>query len=1651
MLSRLKKSWRRNLVRKSRSLNARARRGGLRFEGLEDRSLMAFNVSLTGNDVTFQGDSNNDSLVLTLGSGGVLTHNIPLATSGLASATDLDPTTAGVQARAVSVITGLTIDGGDGTDAVTFSGSSTNFGFTQITSGRSASITSETLTLTSTAINVSGGTFTASGNSLVKTGSLTWTTNSGTLSLNYPTTGIALGSGNVSSGSISLTGGSVTGTGEWTSLTGDISISATGNLDLPARVSAAATGSSVGNVTVSATGDVSYGAVLTDGGSVTISGNNIVGRPTTGAAGILTNRSLPLSGPVQLNPAATGTVTLSSPIDASSFSVGTNAGISSTSPFLIRGSSLSLSSDGAIALGGRVDAPDATSVSLSAGGGVSTSLLVANNANVTVSGSSVTLGTTQVDSNDLTITATGAVTIGSVRVGGTLTSSGTTFTQTTGSKFSVPMTELKLDHSGTSTFNGEVTTNKITSTGAGQIVFGSTSVWNVNLATATPALSAVGNVEFASGALVNLDPRAINVENVSIYRIVETTGSVIDNGMNLTAILPIDNEDEYTIFIPEVETLAGGGQGLKIFGYVRENLVVNCGGSCTLVLGTDSTHFGPTLMVLNSSRVNIIPTNTPVGLVDYLEINGNANSTDTLTVDYSNGDPLSYQGVKFPAVYDGGVGTGTDTLTFVDANGATNGSYEFDTFSSTSIDANSGIIAAGAKEGASAVSPGEIGYLNLKAVTTALPIATETVTFTSGNDAVTLTQLSATNIRFNGSTITTLSTPKPSVQMNIYGGDGTDSLTYSITTTDYQTNGASVTIDSENITQNNTVVTLGGSLNYSGSGTYSGIGNSTNFNTLGGTGAGTVTINQGTINMLGGTAKGDVSLTAATTLSVFDFSTAEGNATVTAGGNISLNAVSAPSGTIAVSSAGGSITGAGSKSLATDGGTITISANSGTLSLGPVTAGSGATRGAVNISSDGNASTGNVTAATLSLSSASGSISTGVINLNGGTLELTGTQAITVAGAAVSGPSSNGTIAISAVGTLTINGAMSTDGGGITLNADRISLASTSTSIAAGLSPNLGPVSITTTTTTQAGTLGAVTGSSIDIQSAFDLSTGVLTAGAGNIGFISAGSLSVTGVSATGAIGPGTVNLAATGAVTATGAITTNAGAVTISGSQATLVAVNAGNSVLGFGPVSITTTAGAIRTAAVGGSSITLDSATDVTATAGLAASAGAVSITALGTVNLTTVSATGTTGEGSVTINASGTVTATSTINTASTGTVGAISITGGQLALAGVSTGTASGTGNTLSVTSTTGSTAFTGAVLGGTVTINSATTLSTSGAVTALVGSIGLTSAGNMTLGGDVAIAAATGSGSATISANSGTGILEARGSILSNGGGVTLSGGSFLNLNSKSVRAATASATTGATGTLTMNFDTTISLNGTTIAGSMNLTAGTTFTTVGAGDTLVAYMGGIVINAPGGISLFDSVTMNTRLLSQASSTFSAGTAAIRLRQTVATTNAVRTFGGNLTLNGGTLTTNGPVNLFEGVSRMGSLTMNHSGLITINQSLNARSYTVTGGGNMTFAGTAAAKMTMQVNVNNPQVVFTQTGGGNLTVPASNGGFVINGIATGSIVSNTTTDYPILTTTGTFTYAGATPTKTGLTAKVTTISVQTANKRVIVRVAP
>lgn len=128
---------------------------------LEDRITPTVTVSLTGNDVTFMGDAADDSyLILSTDPSGYLQHN--LSSGGVASNTDLDPVTPGVQQRLVSSLNSLTVNLGAGSDSLSI-----------VSVATSIAITSEYLaiygldanaTLTNTAISITNapGSFTYS-------------------------------------------------------------------------------------------------------------------------------------------------------------------------------------------------------------------------------------------------------------------------------------------------------------------------------------------------------------------------------------------------------------------------------------------------------------------------------------------------------------------------------------------------------------------------------------------------------------------------------------------------------------------------------------------------------------------------------------------------------------------------------------------------------------------------------------------------------------------------------------------------------------------------------------------------------------------------------------------------------------------------------------------------------------------------------------------------------------------------------------------------------------------------------------------------------------------------------------------------------------------------------------------------------------------------------------------------------------------------------------------------------------------------------------------------------------------------------------------------------------------------------------------------
>ncbi|MFN7767443.1 MAG: calcium-binding protein, partial [Planctomycetaceae bacterium] len=84
---------------------------------LESRQLLSMTVSLSGSSVTFAGDAANDSLTLTVGATGLLTHNLALG-GNLVSEVDLDSATAGEQSLAASNVGSLSISAGAGNDTI---------------------------------------------------------------------------------------------------------------------------------------------------------------------------------------------------------------------------------------------------------------------------------------------------------------------------------------------------------------------------------------------------------------------------------------------------------------------------------------------------------------------------------------------------------------------------------------------------------------------------------------------------------------------------------------------------------------------------------------------------------------------------------------------------------------------------------------------------------------------------------------------------------------------------------------------------------------------------------------------------------------------------------------------------------------------------------------------------------------------------------------------------------------------------------------------------------------------------------------------------------------------------------------------------------------------------------------------------------------------------------------------------------------------------------------------------------------------------------------------------------------------------------------------------------------------------------------------
>src|SRR5262245_55729553 len=95
--------------------NRRHRVARFRVLELESRLAPSVTAALSGNAVSFLGDAGNDHLVLTTDAAGYVRHNLA-GQGGLASVTDLDAATPGVQERLFNALTGFSVNLGAGTD-----------------------------------------------------------------------------------------------------------------------------------------------------------------------------------------------------------------------------------------------------------------------------------------------------------------------------------------------------------------------------------------------------------------------------------------------------------------------------------------------------------------------------------------------------------------------------------------------------------------------------------------------------------------------------------------------------------------------------------------------------------------------------------------------------------------------------------------------------------------------------------------------------------------------------------------------------------------------------------------------------------------------------------------------------------------------------------------------------------------------------------------------------------------------------------------------------------------------------------------------------------------------------------------------------------------------------------------------------------------------------------------------------------------------------------------------------------------------------------------------------------------------------------------------------------------------------------------------
>jgi filamentous hemagglutinin family protein len=1009
-------------------------------------------------------------------------------------------------------------------------------------------------------------------------------------------------------GAITISGGNITlGTVSGSSLS-SIDVQATGALSMPAS------SLSAGSITVfAASGGVSFGALTASSGAIHVSdsagsivlngGDSAKTSFAASAGGNITFTNNVAAG-TSLNLTAGGQVSANG--GGNALTSGTTANVSGANLALFNltgGSSVALTATNGDLDGNTIRASNGTLQLTDTGGSINTGSLVATKGAVTVTGNTGGTSDNGININGINSSGalqvtnkTGVVTLGSV-------SAGSINVSDTGGNVVLNGGDTSTGAITVSSSNNITYTNNVTASGAlsltaaGQVsangggnalsagttanvTASSLALFNVTGGSGV-TLSATGgnnsfNVATTTGGPISVSDSGGVIQGGSVGANGSGTGSVSvtgDKGITLNSVSAsasfnaTDNSGNIT--------LGSTSAGLISVTASNGNIVLN-GGDSTLggaVLGSGTSPNAAGSIAITASAGNITYTNnvSADGTLNFvasgaISANGGGNSVSASSTSSLTAGSLALFNVTGSSVALTATGgnasfnvaaSGSGALTVVDTGGTISGNI------------------AAATSG-SGLNNGSVSISGAQGVTLSSGSASTSFSVTNGSGNVTLGNLSAGSVNVTNS--------NGNVTLN--GGDSTSA-------------GGAITVSTPkgNITYTNNV-NASGALSFTASGQVSanGGGNALNAGT-------TATVSGANLALFNVNGAGGVALTATAGDLTGNTETSSGGTVqlVDSGGSIGVNSLSSPTGGITVTGNTGTATDQGiTLSGVSTGGSFTLNNQTGTVTLGSISAGS------VNLSNAGN----------IVLNGGDSTSGGGAFSANaGGNLTYTnnvgasGALNLTAAGQVSANGGGN---TLSAGGSVSVTGGSLalfnvSGGSGITLSASGGDLDANSLTVSSGTisaTTTAGNINIASLGANSGGSLGGVT-----MNSSGSLNFGASTLTAGTISLAAgAGGLSFGALTAT----SGGISL------TASNGVNINAG--NLSAAQG-ITAVTAGSGNLSVGSIdsqggntSLTVASGSLSFGPISGVNVALSTGQSYTLSGASINASGSFSATAAG-----------------------------------------------------------------------------------------------------------------------------------------------------------------------------------------------------------------------------------------------------------------------------------------------------------------------------------------------------------------------------------------------------------------------------------------------------